>query len=214
MSKQVNSKEIIAKNIQHYMNLRGKTRNDICKVLGIKYTTFTDWVKGRSYPRIDSIEKIAKYFGIEKSDLIEEHMVDDSLGNRNSSLFYNVQAIPFLDDTYDENNPNFKDYFFIDKSIKADFCMRMPDNTLMTSGVFEDNIVFIKKDFEFINGGIYAIQIKSDMKVTFRKIYKNNNMTIISDGNFVGEAINISVNDDDISIIGIFVGIYQQKIKI
>lgn len=212
MSNQNNSKEIIAKNIQHYMNLRGIKRNDICEVLGIKYTTFTDWVKGRSYPRIDSIEKIANYFGIEKSDLIEEHIVDDNLGNKNSSLFYNVQAIPFLDDTYDEDKPKFKEYFFIDKSINADFCMRIPDNTLMTSAVLKGNIVFIKKKFDFINGGIYAIQMKSDKKVTFRRIYKNNDMTIISDGNFVGKSIDISVSDDDISIIGIYVGIYQQKI--
>lgn len=212
MSNQNNSKEIIAKNIQHYMNLRGIKRNDICEVLGIKYTTFTDWVKGRAYPRIDSIEKIANYFGIEKSDLIEEHIVDDNLGNKNSSLFYNVQAIPFLDDTYDEDKPKFKEYFFIDKSIKADFCMRIPDDTLMTSGVLKGNIVFIKKKFDFINGGIYAIQMKSDKKVTFRRIYKNNDMTIISDGNFVGKSIDISVSDDDISIIGIYVGIYQQKI--
>ena len=44
----------------------------MCNALGVKYTTFTDWVKGNSYPRIDKIELMANYFGISKSDLVEE----------------------------------------------------------------------------------------------------------------------------------------------
>lgn len=63
--------EIMAKNIQYYMNKYGKSRQDMCDALGVKYTTFTDWVNGNSYPRIDKIELMANYFGIEKSDLVE-----------------------------------------------------------------------------------------------------------------------------------------------
>lgn len=66
------NKEIMAKNIKYYMDLHGKTRNEICEALGVKYTTFSDWVKGNSYPRIDKIELLANYFGIEKSDLVED----------------------------------------------------------------------------------------------------------------------------------------------
>ena len=66
------NKEIMAKNIQFYMNKYGKSRQDTCEALGVKYTTFTDWVKGNSYPRIDKIELMANYFGISKSDLVEE----------------------------------------------------------------------------------------------------------------------------------------------
>lgn len=66
------NKEIMSKNIQYYMDKHGKTRLEMCDALGVKYTTFTDWVKGNSYPRIDKIELMANYFGIEKSDLVEE----------------------------------------------------------------------------------------------------------------------------------------------
>lgn len=67
------NKEIMAKNIQYYMELYGKTRQEMCDSLGVKYTTFTDWVKGNSYPRIDKIELMANYFGISKADLVEDH---------------------------------------------------------------------------------------------------------------------------------------------
>lgn len=54
------------------MNKHQKSRNDMCEALGVKYTTFTDWVKGNSYPRIDKIELMANYFGISKADLVEK----------------------------------------------------------------------------------------------------------------------------------------------
>ena len=44
----------------------------MCEALGVKYTTLTDWVNGNSYPRIDKIEMMANFFGIEKSDLVED----------------------------------------------------------------------------------------------------------------------------------------------
>lgn len=68
----LDNKKIMAKNIKYYMELTNKTRTDICKDLCIKYTTFTDWVNANSYPRIDKIELMANYFGIEKSDLVED----------------------------------------------------------------------------------------------------------------------------------------------
>ena len=69
------NKKIMAKNILYYMEKHQKSRNEMCEALGVKYTTFTDWVKGNSYPRIDKIELMANYFGISKSDLVEEHVV-------------------------------------------------------------------------------------------------------------------------------------------
>ena len=67
------NKDIMARNIQYYMDKYEKTRQDMCNALGVKYTTFTDWVKGNSYPRIDKIELMANYFGISKADLVEDH---------------------------------------------------------------------------------------------------------------------------------------------
>lgn len=67
------NKAIMAKNIRYYMNKYNKTRNDICSDLGFKYSTFSDWINGYKYPRIDKIEMMANYFHISKSDLVEEH---------------------------------------------------------------------------------------------------------------------------------------------
>lgn len=66
------NKEIFSNNLKFFMQQRNKTRKEICDDLNIKYTTFADWYNGNKYPRIDKIELLAKYFGIQKSDLIEE----------------------------------------------------------------------------------------------------------------------------------------------
>lgn len=65
------NKEIMARNIQKYMKLHDISRTDLCDALGVKYTTLTDWINGKTYPRIDKIEKMANYFNIRKSDLVE-----------------------------------------------------------------------------------------------------------------------------------------------
>ena len=69
------SKQIMARNIKRYMERKGVTNQQLCADLGFKYTTFMDWIKGVTYPRIGKIEAMANYFGCEKSDLIEEKTI-------------------------------------------------------------------------------------------------------------------------------------------
>lgn len=68
----MDNKNIFASNLKYHMELRGKTRRDVCAALGFSYYTFSDWVNGKKYPRMDKVEMLADYFGILKSDLIEE----------------------------------------------------------------------------------------------------------------------------------------------
>lgn len=76
----MNNKEIMSKNIKYYLKRKNLNVKDFAEQLGFKYTTVLDWVNGNTYPRIDKIEKMAKYFGIDKSDLVEEHK-DDAQDN-------------------------------------------------------------------------------------------------------------------------------------
>lgn len=65
-------KEVFSKNLQKHMALNGKSRKEVCQALGYSYFTFSDWVNGKKMPRMDKVEQLANYFGIKKSDLIEE----------------------------------------------------------------------------------------------------------------------------------------------
>lgn len=67
------NRSIFAKNLRAYMVRSGKSRREVSQALGVSYYTFTDWYKGKKYPRIDKIQALADYFGISKSDLVEEN---------------------------------------------------------------------------------------------------------------------------------------------
>lgn len=70
------NKTVMANNIKKYMRKSGKTQKELCSILGFKESTFSDWVTGKKYPRIDKIEKMANYFGVSKADLVEENAVE------------------------------------------------------------------------------------------------------------------------------------------
>lgn len=69
-------KNVFAENLKMLMKLHRKTRRDVCKDLGFSYFTFTDWVNGRYYPRMDKVDMLAEYFGVTKADLIEEKSIE------------------------------------------------------------------------------------------------------------------------------------------
>lgn len=66
------NREVLAKNLQRLMNENGINRADLANILKTSYSTINDWYNGKSYPRIDMIEKMAQYFGVSKAGLIEQ----------------------------------------------------------------------------------------------------------------------------------------------
>lgn len=78
------SKKIMAENIERLMDKKGVSNQQLCDDLNIKYTTFLDWKKGVTYPRIGKVEMLADYFGVKKSDLIEERITEDDIEEANA----------------------------------------------------------------------------------------------------------------------------------
>lgn len=70
----IGNKGIFARNLSFYIERSGKTQREIADVLGVATSTLNNWVKGQKYPRMDKVEMLANYFGILKSDLIEEKL--------------------------------------------------------------------------------------------------------------------------------------------
>lgn len=66
-------KEIFSRNLKKYMELNNKTQADIINDLGLSSSTVSNWCTGQKLPRMNKIEMLANYFGINKSDLIENN---------------------------------------------------------------------------------------------------------------------------------------------
>lgn len=81
------SKEVFAKNLNYYMAKTNKNQKEMAAIVGVSAPTFNEWMRGKKFPRIDKIEKLAQYFGILKSDLIEEKTEEHrEMQQKNSTL--------------------------------------------------------------------------------------------------------------------------------
>lgn len=64
--------KVFAQNLSHYVNACGKLQKDIAKELEIPQQTFNGWCNGVSIPTMGKVQKLADYFHIGKTDLLDK----------------------------------------------------------------------------------------------------------------------------------------------
>lgn len=89
------NKEILSKNLKYYIEKSGKDRRQLAEIWNVPYSTLTGWVNAQKYPRIDKIEIMADYFGILKSDLIEEKQEEEKPVNDDGLTESQLELIAF-----------------------------------------------------------------------------------------------------------------------
>ena len=171
------NREIMAKNIRRYMVAQDKSRNDICEALDIAYTTFSDWINGNKYPRIDKIEMLANYFGVSKSDLVEEPVAEEtSTKARRIPVYGRVAAgIPI------EAVENIIDFEEIPAGWKGEYgCLVIKGDSMSPRILDGDRVVVKRQDdaesgdivIAIINGndGVCKKLIKHDAGITLQSL--------------------------------------------
>lgn len=73
-------KKIFSKNLNYFMTLNNKTQVDIINDLGFNKSAVSTWCNGTRLPRMDKVDALAKYFGVNRSDLIENCEFKQSSG--------------------------------------------------------------------------------------------------------------------------------------
>lgn len=69
----VDRKRILSQNLKRLMNEQGIRAIDVCKTLNISESTFSTWIRAKSYPRIEILQDLTMYFNCDMSDLVEEY---------------------------------------------------------------------------------------------------------------------------------------------
>ena len=70
-------KIIFSWNLRRHISMSGKKQSEIAEELGILPSTLNTWCTGHSLPRMGKVQKLADYFGISISDLIDEKKEDE-----------------------------------------------------------------------------------------------------------------------------------------
>lgn len=65
-------KEIFSKNLVEQLLAKGETQASMARYMKISSATASDWCNGRKMPRVDKIQTLCNWLGIELSDLLEE----------------------------------------------------------------------------------------------------------------------------------------------
>ena len=110
------NKEVFARNLAYYMTKFDVDRNKICSDLEIPYTTLSDWLNAKKYPRIDKIVLIKKYEKYAMSDCI---IAITAASNNNAKKIYDA-IIENWDEFFKLYNGTGAKYTTIDK-IKSFF---------------------------------------------------------------------------------------------
>lgn len=86
-------KKVFAKNLSNLLARNKKTQADLVADLKLNKSTVSTWVNGTKMPRMNKIEQLANYFGVEKSDLIEDKSDTNEQYYNDSSVSEYAQAI-------------------------------------------------------------------------------------------------------------------------
>lgn len=76
---------------------------------------------------------------------------------------------------------NIEDYFNLDSSIRADFCLKIKGDSMIDEGIYNNDIVFIRKQDTLENGQIGAILIEDE--ATLKTFYKEDGTVILQPAN-------------------------------
>ena len=188
------------------MEARGKDRKQVCKDLGFKYTTFTDWYNGNKYPRIDKIEMLADYFGVLKSDLIEDKTELPSNAILYSSSHkapiigsipagYPVLAFEDIEGYADIPYSDEENYFFL----------RVNGESMKNAGIHTGDLVLIRRQKCADDGQVVAARVNGD-EATLKRYKRQGNSVLLLPENPDFEPRIVPVSDfenGDAEIIGI-----------
>ncbi|WP_329385667.1 transcriptional repressor LexA [Anaerofustis butyriciformans] len=102
-------------------------------------------------------------------------------------------------------NENIDGYFNVEKSLKADFCLRCKGDSMINARIYDSDLVFIKKQPDVEDGEIAAVLI--DNEATLKRVYKVPGRIILRAENPTFKPIELKEEDmKDIRIIGKAVG--------
>jgi repressor LexA len=62
---------ITGNNINHYLKEKGMTEIALANRIGVSKVTVSNWVNGKSSPRLDKIDKMCIVFGCKREDFLK-----------------------------------------------------------------------------------------------------------------------------------------------
>ena len=160
-------KRIFSKNLRKYMSLNNKTQVDLINDLGFNKSAVSTWCNGTRLPRMDKVDALAKYFGIRRSDLIEDKS-ESKIKPTTISVLGSVPAgVPI------EVIQDIIDYKEIDAATaaKGEYFALQVKGSSMEPRICEGDIVIVRKQDDVESGEIAIVMVNGD-NATIKRLLK------------------------------------------
>ncbi|MGE7877923.1 LexA family protein [Peribacillus muralis] len=174
-------KAIFAHNLKTYLKRNGISQTDLANKLGIPETTFSNWMKAKTYPRPDKIQLLANFFNITRSDLTEEeHYVAEH------PTIVRIPVLGAIDcDVPISAEPNHGEY-------RYETTEHLPGGNLvylkakgnsMEPTIPDGAYVMVREQPDVESGEIAAVLINGDTEASLKRIKRQGDITILMPDN-------------------------------
>ena len=170
-------------------------------------------------PSIETVNKIAKAMNLSIDELLARidgnQMIDTS---RDRPLPSNIitpaaYAVPILGTICAGNGihceENFQGHFYVDRTIKADYCLKVKGDSMIDAGIYDGDFAFIRKSFDYSDGDVYAVCWGVEESASLKKLYKMDDKVMLQPCN--SDYAPTLVDADDIYIVGECIGTYHAR---
>lgn len=196
----------------------GLSQSELCDKADINKGALSSYLSGRYFPKQIALEKLSSALNVSISYLMGFD-TDDTTDKRDSRplpsniITPSAHAVPILgticagSGVYCEEN--FEGYFYVDRTIKADYCLKVKGDSMIDAGIYDGDVAFIRKEFDYEDGEIYAVCWGAEESASLKKLYKVDNRIMLQPCN--AEYSAILADADDVCIVGECVGTYHAR---
>ena len=161
---------------------------DVARETKIHPSTFTDWKKGKSSPKIDKLQKIAEFFNVNvewltgASDDKERPKDLDEWNKKLGILPIAKQKLPLLGKVACGKpifaNEERESYIEAGTDLQADFCLKAKGDSMINARIHDGDIIFVRKQ-NVVNNGEIAVVIIDDSATLKRVFYYPDDQKLI-----------------------------------
>lgn len=191
----------LAENIKRIREQHGMSQVEFGKIAGVSDKAVSTWENGAKEPRIGTIQKIADYFGIQKSDIIED-------SNKPSGYVPVFRTAPLVG-TVRCGQPmlaeeNIEEYRPIPYNDRDQYLwLRARGDSMSAAGIADSDMLLVRVQSEVADRQIAVVCVNGD-EATVKRFHQQGDMImLIPDSHNQEHQIQIyNLKDTPIHIIG------------
>lgn len=200
--------EVFSANLRKILAAKELSQNQLAKKMDCAVPSVNAWCQGQSMPRPKMMDKLCQVLNVSRVDLMQDASIAPNLS------VPAAHPVPILGSICAGKgiiaDESYNGVFFVDHSIRADYCLEIEGDSMKDANIFHGDIAFLKKNYEFMNGGIYAVVFGADQNAVLKRVYRQGDSLLLMPCNQMYDPITIPANEP-FTICGELVGVYSPR---